>query len=110
MMRGLRYRATARAERTRVSGTPAGVGIIGCGVISGAYLQAARLFPQLEVRALADLDQAAAEARGREFGIAAMTVEALLASDAIEIVLNLTIPKAHAAVAHAALAAGKHVY
>jgi predicted dehydrogenase len=93
-----------------VSGTPAGVGIIGCGVISGAYLQAARFFPQLEVRALADLDQAAAEARGREFGIAAMTVEALLASDAIEIVLNLTIPRAHAAVGHAALAAGKHVY
>ena len=35
----------------------AGVGIIGCGVISAAYLKAARFFPQIEIRALADLDR-----------------------------------------------------
>ena len=93
-----------------MSEQPVGVGIIGCGVISGAYLQAAQWFPQLEIRALADLDPAAAEARGEEFGIGALPVEALLAQDEIEIVLNLTIPQAHVAVGRAALAAGKHVY
>jgi predicted dehydrogenase len=93
-----------------MSERPVGVGIIGCGVISGAYLQAARWFPQLEVRALADLHPAAATARGQEFGIAALPVEALLASDEVEIVLNLTIPTAHVPVGRAALAAGKHVY
>ena len=93
-----------------MSDRPAGVGIIGCGVISGAYLKAAAGFPQIEIRALADREPAAAAARGQEFGIAAMSVDALLARDDIEIVLNLTIPKAHVAVGRAALAAGKHVY
>ena len=93
-----------------MSERPVGVGIIGCGVISGAYLQAAQAFPQIEIQALADLDPAAAEARGREFGVGAMAVDALLASDEVEIVLNLTIPKAHVPVGRAALAAGKHVY
>ena len=87
-----------------------GVGIIGCGVISGAYLKAARKFPILEIVALADANPAAAEARGEEFGIPARSVEALLDDPAIEIVLNLTIPKAHVEVALQAVAAGKHVH
>jgi predicted dehydrogenase len=93
-----------------MSEQPVGVGIIGCGVISGAYLQAAQGFPQLEIRALADLDPAAAAARAQEFGVAATTVEGLLARDDVEIVLNLTIPKAHVAVGRRAIEAGKHVY
>jgi hypothetical protein len=93
-----------------MSEQPVGVGIIGCGVISSAYLQAARWFPQFEIRALADLDPAAAEARGEEFGVGAMAVDALLASDRVEIVVNLTIPEAHVPVGRAAVAAGKHVY
>lgn len=87
-----------------------GVGVIGCGVISAAYLKAARHFPVLDLRAVADLNPAAAEARGAEFGIPAVPIETLLADPAIEIVLNLTIPKAHAAVSLQALAAGKHVH
>ena len=39
-----------------------------------------------------------------------MSVDALLADPSIEIVLNLTIPKAHVAVGLQALDAGKHVY
>ena len=33
---------------------PVGVGIIGCGAISAAYLKAARKFPILDIVALAD--------------------------------------------------------
>jgi predicted dehydrogenase len=87
-----------------------GIGMIGCGVISGAYLTAAKGFPILEIRGLADMNPAAAEARAREFGLKAMSVEALLADPAVEIVLNLTIPKAHVEVGLRALDAGKHVY
>lgn len=87
-----------------------GVGVIGCGVISAAYLTAARHFPVLDIRALADRDPAAAEARGAEFGIPAVSVDALLADPGVEIVLNLTVPKAHAAVALRAIEAGKHVH
>ena len=89
---------------------PVGVGIIGCGVISGAYLKAAKDFPILDVRALADVLPQAAEARAREFGLKAVNVETLLADPKIEIVVNLTVPKAHVEVGLQALHAGKHVY
>src|SRR4051794_20403363 len=87
-----------------------GIGVIGCGVISGAYLKAAQAFPILEIRGLADAVPSAAEARAKEFGLKAMSVDALLADPEIEIVLNLTVPKAHVEVGLKALDAGKHVY
>ena len=86
------------------------VGIVGCGTISAAYLRAARVFPEYRIVACADLDLARAEARAAEFGLDARSVEALLADPSIEIVLNLTIPAAHAEVGLRAVEAGKHVY
>ncbi len=90
--------------------SPLGIGIIGCGVISEIYLKNAALFPQIEIRAVADLRAEAAEARARDFDVEATTPEALIARDDIDIVLNLTIPAAHAEVGLAAIAAGKHVF
>ena len=87
-----------------------GIGIIGCGNISAAYLEAAKVFPILDVRGLADINPEAAEARGREFDIPAKRVDDLLADPAIEIVVNLTVPKAHVEVGLAAVAKGKHVH
>ena len=104
-----RGETTAGAARI-MSEKIAGVGIIGCGVISAAYLKAARLFPQIEVRGLADLDLERAKARSAEFGPPARTVTELLADPAVDIVLNLTTPAAHLPVALQAIAAGKHVY
>jgi predicted dehydrogenase len=87
-----------------------GIGVIGCGNICGQYLTAARSFPVLDIRAIADRDPAAAERRSAEFGVPAVSVEALLADPAVEIVLNLTVPNAHVAVGRQVVAAGKHVY
>ncbi len=87
-----------------------GVGVIGCGNISVAYMRLAPLFKGIEIRACADLDKAAAKARAEEFKIRAETVEGLLASPDIDIVVNLTVPAAHYDVSRAALDAGKHVY
>ena len=89
---------------------PVGVGVIGCGNISSAYLTAAKRFPILDVVALADANPAAAEARAKEFGLRACSLEALLADPAVEIVLNLTVPTAHVEVGLRAIAAGKHVH
>src|ERR1700685_3785303 len=86
------------------------VGVVGCGNISAAYLKAARTFPILDIVALSDLNPEAASARSAEFGIAARTVEETLADPGIEVILNLTIPKAHVEVGLRALAAGKHVH
>ena len=86
------------------------VGVIGCGNISAAYLKAAKIFPILDIVALSDMNPAAAEARGAEFGIPARPVEAVLADPAVEVILNLTVPKAHVEVGLKAIAAGKHVH
>lgn len=87
-----------------------GVGVIGCGNISVAYMRLAPLFKGIEIRACADIDKAAAKARADQFKIRAETVEGLLASPDIDIVVNLTVPAAHYDVSRAALDAGKHVY
>jgi len=87
------------------------LGVIGCGAISGAYFGMAKNFPVVEVVACADLDVARAKAKAREFGVRrAYAVDELLADPSIELVVNLTVPKAHAPVALAALEAGKHTY
>ncbi|MDA8584748.1 Gfo/Idh/MocA family oxidoreductase [Rhodobacteraceae bacterium] len=90
--------------------TTLGVGIIGCGNISAAYLRLAPMFRGIEVRAVADMNMDAARARADEFGVRAHTVDDLLGSDDIDIVVNLTIPSAHVEVSSKVLAAGKHVY
>ncbi|MGQ2905648.1 MAG: Gfo/Idh/MocA family protein [Neoaquamicrobium sediminum] len=87
-----------------------GVGVIGCGNISAAYFMLAPLFKGIEMRAGADLDMKMAQARAKEFGVRASSVADLLASDDIDIVVNLTIPAAHYEVSKAILDAGKHVY
>jgi len=89
---------------------PVGIGVIGCGNISAAYLTAAKKFPVLDVIALADANPAAAQARAAEFGLPTRSVDELLGDPAIEIVLNLTVPKAHVEVGLKAIAAGKHVH
>lgn len=90
---------------------PVKVGIVGCGAISPAYFTGSRIYDQLKIVACADLDVSRARARAEEFGVPrAMSVEDLLADDEVELVINLTVPQAHAPVSLAALRAGKHVY
>lgn len=87
-----------------------GIGIIGCGNISTAYLRLSPLFKALEMRAVADINSAAAEARAEEFGVRALGVDELLGAPDIDVIVNLTIPDAHFAVTRAILEAGKHAY
>ncbi len=87
------------------------VGVVGCGKISDAYFKGMERYDLLEVVACADLNLARAQDKAREHGIPwAGSTEELLANPSIEIVVNLTIPLAHAEVNEAALRAGKHVY
>jgi len=88
------------------------VGIIGCGNISGIYFKNAKeLFGNYEIAACADIDVERAKAKAVEQGIAkGCSVEELLADPDIKLVINLTIPAAHADVCMQALRAGKHVY
>lgn len=87
-----------------------GVGIIGCGNISSAYLRLSPMFKGLQMRAVSDMRIEAAEERAAEFGIEARSVEDLLASGDIDVIVNLTIPEAHFQVTKSILDAGKHAY
>ncbi len=86
------------------------IGIIGCGNISAAYLRLGPMFKGVDIIAVADLNMDNAQARAKEFGVEARSVEALLASDDIEVIINLTIPDAHFDVTCNILRAGKHAY
>jgi predicted dehydrogenase len=87
-----------------------GVGIIGTGNISSQYLKAIKGFDVLEVRGIADMKPEVAQKRADEFGVKAFSVDDLLADKGVDIVVNLTIPRAHVDVGLKALSAGKHVY
>ena len=88
-----------------------GVGIVGCGMISRTYLQNLPRFDNVRVVACADIDLQRARERAAEFGIPrACAVDELMASPQVDLVVNLTIPAAHCAVALEAVKAGKSVY
>jgi predicted dehydrogenase len=91
---------------------PLKIGIIGCGKIAGQYLASFRRLGDLRLVAVADLDAARAEEVAAEYGggVRAVGVDELLAAEDVDLVVNLTVPAAHAEVALGAIAVGKHVY
>jgi predicted dehydrogenase len=91
-------------------GNPHGIGIIGIGNISQAYLADLIDIADARIVAVADLNPARTAAAAEQTGAASMTPDELLADPRVGTVLNLTIPAAHAGVALAAIAAGKDVY
>jgi predicted dehydrogenase len=89
---------------------PVSIGVIGCGNISDAYFNGAARSKLITIKACADLRAESAQAKATQHGVEARSVQALLDDTEIEIVVNLTIPTAHASVATQILDAGKHVY
>ena len=89
---------------------PVQVGLIGCGKISDAYFAGCAGYEVVKIVACADADLTRARGKAEQHGIRACTVEELLADQEIQLIVNLTVPQAHAAVNAAALRAGKHVY
>ncbi len=97
---------------TGVTGAgPVGLAVVGCGTISSAYLRNLTAFPDLSVLHCADLDVERAKEQAAAFGVpsAGSTADALADPD-VEIVVNLTVPAAHAEISAAAVAAGKSVW
>lgn len=86
-------------------------GLIGCGNISGIYLENNQYYESFLIVACADLDRAKAEEAAAKYNIPrVMEVDELLQSPDIDLILNLTIPHAHADVAVRAMEQKKHVY
>lgn len=88
------------------------IGVIGCGMISDIYLtnMKEKFAEIIDVCGCADMVPEKAQAQADKYGIRLMTTEELLQADDIDLVLNLTIPAAHAQVSKSALLNGKSVY
>jgi predicted dehydrogenase len=94
-----------------MSETETPIAVIGCGNISNQYLANLAKFPDVRVAIVADIDAGRAKSQAAAYDVPAWgsPAEALARPD-VELVVNLTIPAAHADVSSAAIAAGKHVW
>ena len=86
------------------------IGLIGCGHIAETYFRAEKYFNNIKIIKCADINEKASKRCALNFGIKSVTVNELLKDKEIEIILNLTIPKAHYQISKKALINGKHIY
>ena len=86
------------------------VGLIGCGHIAETYFRAEKYFNNIKIIKCADINLKAARKCSKEYGIKFLSVNEILKDQEVEIILNLTIPKAHYEISKKALLNGKHVY
>ena len=86
------------------------VGLIGCGHIAETYFRAEKYFNNIKIIKCADINLKAAKKCSNEYGIKFLSVNEILKDQEVEIILNLTIPKAHYEISKKALLNGKHVY
>ncbi|MDC3179642.1 Gfo/Idh/MocA family oxidoreductase [Candidatus Pelagibacter sp.] len=86
------------------------MGLIGCGHIAETYFRAEKYFNNIKIIKCADINEKASKRCALNFGIKSVTVNELLKDNEIEIILNLTIPKAHYQISKKALINGKHIY
>ncbi|WP_399880351.1 Gfo/Idh/MocA family protein [Streptomyces sp. BBFR51] len=89
---------------------PLGLGLVGCGGFGAFLLDAVADLPGLRPVAVADPDPGRAGALGERYGVPAPArLDDLLAREEVAVVAVTTPPAAHAAMATAALRAGRHV-
>ena len=86
------------------------VGLIGCGHISETYFRAEKYFNNIKIIKCADINYISAIKCAKKYKIKALSVKELLKDKEVEIILNLTIPKAHYQIAKLALTNDKHIY
>jgi predicted dehydrogenase len=106
----MRGRATAPAPVEARGPGPVGVGIIGAGMISEAYLGNLVKCPDVRVIVIGDIDPDRARAKADGYDVEWGTPDDVLGHPDVELIVNITIPQSHAEVSMAAIGAGKHVW
>ncbi len=86
------------------------VGLVGCGHIAETYFRAQKYFNNIKIIKCADINNEVAKKCASKYGIKSLSVNEIFNDKEVEIILNLTIPKAHYKVAKKALLHNKHVY
>ncbi|MCS7223768.1 MAG: Gfo/Idh/MocA family oxidoreductase [Armatimonadetes bacterium] len=89
-----------------------GVGVIGCGGISGTHLTNLLTINNVEVRVVCDIREEAARRRAEQFSVPYWVTdyEAVLADDRVRTVLVLVPQGFHSQIVIAAARAGKHIF
>ena len=86
------------------------VGLVGCGHISETYFRAEKYFNNIKITKCADINNDAAEKCAKDNKIKLSNMDDIFKDKNVEIILNLTIPKAHFEVSEKTLLSGKHSY
>ncbi|MBS56356.1 MAG: oxidoreductase [Rickettsiales bacterium] len=86
------------------------VGIIGCGNISETYFESQILFNNFNIIACSDINFEVAKKSAEKYNIKALSVEEILSSQEVDLIINLTIPSAHKEIIIKSLNAGKHCF
>ncbi len=91
---------------------PVGIAIVGCGRVLNLYAKSMLTHPEdLKIVGVYDVVSDQAEKWAKDLGSRAFkTMEELLTSPEVELVVNLTIHTAHFEITQQALKAGKHVW
>ncbi|MFA0754593.1 MAG: hypothetical protein YPKNTGVA_000086, partial [Candidatus Fervidibacter sp.] len=89
-----------------------GIGVIGCGGISGTHLRNLSAMEGVTVQVVCDVDAERAQRRAQEFGVPHWTTDyhAVLADDQVHAVFVLVPQGHHAEIVIAAARAGKHIF
>lgn len=87
-------------------------GVIGCGSVSGSYLPVLTKSPFVEVVSLCDIKPERARQRAEKFNIAHHypNIDAMLAGEPFEFLVDLTDMQEHEKINRRGLEAGKHVW
>ena len=86
------------------------VGLIGCGHIAETYFRAHKYFNNFKIIKCADIKEEVSKKCAKIYNIESKTVNQLFKDKEVEIILNLTPPKAHYIISKKSLLHGKHVY
>jgi len=93
------------------NGNAVGVAILGCGFVADFYMATVPNYCDMQVVGAYDIRPERLGAFSKTHGVRQFrTIDAMLEDDSVDIVLNLTHPRAHFDLTKRCLEAGKHVY
>ena len=88
-----------------------GATVVGCGTIAAEYVATLAEYEEIEIRGVTDLDPRRSALLAGKYDLRCYdSIDDVLSDPAVELVINLTPPKAHGVVVERCLASGRHVY
>ena len=87
------------------------IAIIGCGFVADLYMSTLAGATDIRIAGVFDIDRRRLEVFCRHYGLkACSSLDDILTDASVDLIVNLTNPRAHYSVSKASLLAGKHVY